>query len=268
MFGVHVTQSMNLTAAGLMLQIAQTSSTFKEAVIHACNYAMLGCDSLPMRLEETEYSYELIFNYDASWRMNSEEAFQHTLEGTMFFLLKKYEALTLKKFSPVKVTLDYTPRVNFRQLEKYYRAPVFIRDNRNSVVFRKKDMDRPVTTSDHKLLNVLIRFAESKIDELKFRDTIVQKVGRIIMQNLPDRATAEDVALELNMSVRTMQRQLKYEDTSFRALLEMHLMDFAKQQLKTNTYTLSELAYQLNYSDLSAFSRAYKKHFGFPPSRS
>jgi|TARA_B110000879_G_scaffold52458_2_gene74440 AraC-like DNA-binding protein len=267
LLGIHITQSMSLSAAGLMVQIAQSSKTFKDAILLACNYAMLGCDSLPMRLEETEYSYELIFNCDRIWRSNSEETFQHTLEGSLFFLLKEYEALTGKKFSPVKITLDYTPRVSFKELEKYYRAPVFIRDIRNTVVFRKKDLDTPITSADHELLQHLILFAEDKISRLDQRDTIVEQVGRIIMKNLPDRASADLVARELNMSVRTMQRQLKYEDTSFRGILENNLMDFARKQIIRRKHTLSQIAYQLNYSDLSAFSRAYKNHFGEAPTK-
>lgn len=267
LLGIHMTQSMSLTAAGLMLQIAQNCKTFKDAVVLACNYAMLGCDSLPMRLEETEYAYELIFNFDRTWRSNSEETFQHTLEGSLFFLLKEYEALTNKKFSPVKITLDYTPRVSFKELEKYYRAPVFIRDNRNTVVFRKKDLDTPIASADHDLLQHLIRFAEDRIATLQKRDTVVEQVGRIVMRNLPDRASADNVARELNMSVRTMQRHLKYEDTSFREILEKHLMEFAKNEIRKGKHTLSEIAYQLNYSDLSAFSRAYKNHFGVAPTK-
>ncbi len=267
LLGIHMTQSMSLTAAGLMMQIAQNCKTFKEAILMACNYAMLGCDSLPMRLEETEYSYELIFNFDRSWRSNSEETFQHTLEGSLYFLLKEYEALTSKKFSPVKITLDYTPRVSFKELEKYYRAPVFIRDNRNSVVFKKKDLDSPITSADHELLQHLIVFAEERINHLNRRDTVVEQVGRIIMRNLPDRATADAVARELNMSVRTMQRHLKYEDTSFREILEHHLMEFAKNEISKGKHSLSEIAYHLNYSDLSAFSRAYKNHFGIAPTK-
>jgi AraC-like DNA-binding protein len=267
LLGIHITQSMSLTAAGLMLQIAQSSATFKDAVLLACNYAMLGCDSLPMRLEETEYSYDLIFNFDRMWRLNSEETFQHTLEGSLFFLLKEYEALTGKRFSPVKITLDYTPRVSFKELEKYYRAPVFIRDNRNTVVFRKTDLNTRITTADHELLQHLIRFAEEKISTLDQRDTVVEQVGKIIMKNLPDRASADSVARELNMSVRTMQRHLKYEDTSFRGILEKNLMDFARKQIIRGKHSLSQIAYQLNYSDLSAFSRAYKNHYGEAPTK-
>ncbi len=128
-------------------------------------------------------------------------------------------------------------------------------------------MDTAITSADHELLQHLILFAEDKISRLDDRDTVVEQVGRIIMKNLPDRASADLVARELNMSVRTMQRQLKYEDTSFRGILEKNLMDFARKQILRGKHSLSEIAYQLNYSDLSAFSRAYKNHFGEAPTK-
>ena len=77
----------------------------------------------------------------------------------------------------------------------------------------------------------------------------------------------KDVARALNLSVRSLQRRLNYEDTSFRDLLETLLMEFAKKEIMKKKYSLSELAYILNYSDLSAFSRAYRNHFGVAPTK-
>ena len=67
--------------------------------------------------------------------------------------------------------------------------------------------------------------------------------------------------------MRSLQRRLNYEDTSFRDLLETLLMEFAKKEIMKKKYSLSELAYILNYSDLSAFSRAYRNHFGVAPTK-
>ena len=44
-------------------------------------------------------------------------------------------------------------------------------------------------------------------------------------------------------------------------------MEFAKKEIIKKKYSLSELAYILNYSDLSAFSRAYRNHFGVAPTK-
>lgn len=267
LLGIHMSQSMNLTAAGLILQLAQYSSTFKDAMIKACEYSMLGCSSLPVRMEEDDYSYSIIYDYDRQWRANSESAFRHILEGSIYFLIKEYEALTNKKCAPVKVTLDYSPEVGFKDLKDHFNAPVFVRDNRNTVVFRKKDFETPIHTADRGLLKHLVEYAEDKLNKLNdhIRDTTA--VSRIIMSHLPERVTVEEVASELNMSSRTLQRRLKDENTSFRKLSDSLCLDFARNQLKKRKYSLSEIAFLLNYSDLSAFSRAFKKKYGTPPSR-
>jgi len=267
LLGIHISQTMNLSAAGLITQLAQNSSTIKEAIQYACEYAMLGCESLPMRLHETEYTYELVYYNDQTWRHDSEITFQHTLEGSISFLLKQFEVLTNKKFTPIKVTLDYQPRVNFKKMEKYFNAPVFIRDYRNSIVFKKQDLNTRISSADHELLKHLVRFAEDRKDKLLERDTIVQQASKIIIDTLPDRAMVKDVARALNLSVRSLQRRLNYEDTSFRDLLETLLMEFAKKEIQKKKYSLSELAYILNYSDLSAFSRAFRNHFGVAPTK-
>ena len=43
-------------------------------------------------------------------------------------------------------------------------------------------------------------------------------------------------------------------------------MDFAKKALQENLKTSTEIAYDLGYADPSKFSRAFKNHFGSPPS--
>ncbi|MBD80916.1 MAG: hypothetical protein CL840_18510 [Crocinitomicaceae bacterium] len=267
LLGIHISQTMNLSAAGLITQLAQNSATVKEAIMYSCEYAMLGCESMPMRLHETEYTYDLVYYCDQSWRLDSEVTFQHTLEGSIQFLLKQFEILTNKKFSPIKVTLDYQPRVNFKKLQKYFNAPVFIREGRNSIVFKKQDLNARIASADHELLKHLLNFAEERKDQLQKRDTIVQQVSKIIINTLPDRAMVKDVAMALNLSVRSLQRRLNYEDTSFRDLLESLLMEFAKKEIQKGKYSLSELAYILNYSDLSAFSRAYRNYFGTAPTK-
>lgn len=267
MLGLNMTKSMNLNAAGLMLQLAQYSNTFKDAMLKACEYSLLGCSSLPMRIEQDEYSYILIYDFDRLWRSDSEMVFRHTLEGSILFLLKEYEVLTQRQFSPVKITLDYAPTVGFKKLEEYYKTPVFVRDNRNTVVFRKKDFESPIASADRSLLSHLVEFANNKIFKVQNGKRDSNRVSEIIMRHLPERVTVEEVASELNISPRTLQRKLKDEETSFRELLEQHTMEFAKSQLKKRRNSLSEIAYLLNYSDLSAFSRAFKNHYGMAPTK-
>lgn len=69
------------------------------------------------------------------------------------------------------------------------------------------------------------------------------------------------------VSEATLNRHFKniYGET-ITSYLKRVKFDFAKAQLMEYDASLSTLASQTGYSDMASFSRAFKKHFGIPPS--
>ena len=66
---------------------------------------------------------------------------------------------------------------------------------------------------------------------------------------------------------RTMHRRLSTEGVTFRALLRNVRMDLAKRYIGDPQYSVTDVAFMLGYSDVSAFSRAFRSWFGTTPSR-
>jgi AraC-like DNA-binding protein len=92
------------------------------------------------------------------------------------------------------------------------------------------------------------------------------KVEGLITRSLPGKIlSADDVAAKLGMSARTFARRLQSEGTSYRDITEDLRCDLA-QTFITNGMNLSEIAYSLGYADQSAFSTAFKRWTGQPPS--
>ena len=79
--------------------------------------------------------------------------------------------------------------------------------------------------------------------------------------------TLDRMATSFGISERTLRRKLVDEGMSFRNLLDLVRKDLCNLYFMENTRSLSEIALLLGYSDLSAFTRAYKKWTGKPPSR-
>ena len=83
---------------------------------------------------------------------------------------------------------------------------------------------------------------------------------------LPDGEPRRDqVARELSMSERTLQRRLEQESTSFHQLLDETRRALAERQLGRLHLSLAEAAYLLGFADQSSFFRACKRWFGVPP---
>lgn len=69
------------------------------------------------------------------------------------------------------------------------------------------------------------------------------------------------------MSARTLARRLDDEGTSFSKLLDDLRRELAVSHLRDRDISVSEVAFLLGFADANAFSRAFKRWTGAPPSR-
>lgn len=91
----------------------------------------------------------------------------------------------------------------------------------------------------------------------------VQEVVRLgLLDGHPQRAW---VARRLNLSVRTLQRRLKTSSTSFAAVARGVREQRAAELLRRRNVSVSEVAYELGYSDPAHFSRAFTHWRGEAP---
>jgi AraC-like DNA-binding protein len=79
------------------------------------------------------------------------------------------------------------------------------------------------------------------------------------------RPSLASVARRLGVSDRTLRRQLEAQRISLRALVAAVQREYATERLARGA-TVKELAFELGFSEPSAFSRAYKRWTGLPPS--
>lgn len=79
--------------------------------------------------------------------------------------------------------------------------------------------------------------------------------------------TLDKMASSFGMTERSLRRNLVNEGNPFRELLDRVRQDLCALYFMENKRPLGEIALLLGYSDLSAFTRAYKRWHGVAPSR-
>ncbi|WP_152204905.1 helix-turn-helix transcriptional regulator [Marinobacter changyiensis] len=93
-----------------------------------------------------------------------------------------------------------------------------------------------------------------------------QRVAALITSQLESgRVKVESISSELCMSRYTLHKRLKVENQTFAGLLQEVRRKLALTYIQDRDRPLVEVAEMLGFSELSAFSRAFKRWMGQSP---
>jgi AraC-like DNA-binding protein len=260
LFGLHAGENLNLAAAGLIGQISQTSATIKQALHYCCEFANLGCRALPMKLEEIEAGYILNFIPDEVWESQSELAAKQTIDGALAFMLREFHLLTVQNHYPLEVGFDLVKSEDHEEYVRVFNCPIKYEAGNTYMLFSKEQVESAIVTSDYNLLRILVQYAEDQISDLKSSLGVVAAVRSSILNLMkPNFPSIHEVAINLNVSPRTLQRRLSEEGGSYKSILEETKKKMAINYLGQNKHEISVIADLLGYSDISSFNRSFKR---------
>ena len=96
----------------------------------------------------------------------------------------------------------------------------------------------------------------------------IERVQKYISENINDeQLTVETISQQFLLSRMQFYRKIKaLTNQTPTEFIRVHRLEKAYELLKTKQHTLSEIAYQVGFSTLSSFSRAFKKYYGKAPS--
>jgi AraC-like DNA-binding protein len=133
-----------------------------------------------------------------------------------------------------------------------------------AMFFPTEVLQLPVAHSDPQIKFILDQYLESL--ELSSQHATSRQVEKLIRGFLSTGdCTLVHVARFLSMSVRSLQNHLEAEHTSFQLLLDKVRRELALHHLSRGDMQFTQLAYLLGYSELSAFSRSFKRWYNTSP---
>jgi AraC-like DNA-binding protein len=134
------------------------------------------------------------------------------------------------------------------------------------LVFNKADMDLPFVTSNAELLAIVAPQLEAELAEQLAQKTFREQAKAILKRLLAgQRPGIQDLARELHLSTRTLQRRLTEEGVTFQRLLEEARRELARHYLLHSSRELNETAYLLGFEDANSFFRAFHHWEGTTP---
>ncbi|WP_375172055.1 helix-turn-helix domain-containing protein [Marinobacter sp.] len=265
-------RELRLTIHGTLGFAALTSPTFEGALDSVHRYLQLRAPFLSMKqsLAGEQVIVQLCTEFDVP---ELYPFLAETVSATLILLTEQLLdrndaesrgfALSDGKLPGVTVRLSAPEPAYYRAFEN--QLPVKFQYNQPEVmlVFPKGLLDVRMRLADAEASQMARDQCEFELQKaLKEQGDITLAIRNMLRMMPGPLPPLEAMADRFCVSSRTLKRRLADRDTSYREIVESVLKDRAIQLLRYTNQSVSEIAYELGYADLSNFSRAFRKWTG------
>lgn len=261
--GLRLAQHADLGSFDVHFYAMISSSTLREAFERICRYERLLHETNIVELEPHANRTTLRHRLPGG-----RPATRQSAEFIIAAWVRGGRVATGADWAPLEVHFAHPKPTDIRAHADLFHCPVFFSTGENALVLSASLLNTPCIKPDPALLAVLDRYATDRIKlsprSASLADQVRARLAQSIAKGVP---TGEDLASSLKMSVRTMNRMLALEGTSFRKLLEQLRHELSVQYLRDQRISISEVAFLVGFSELSAFHRAFKRWTGLTPAQ-
>jgi AraC-like DNA-binding protein len=165
---------------------------------------------------------------------------------------------------PVRVGVRGTAPSYRQRYEALFRCPIEFDAPEDEVIFATSDLTRALVSHAPELAPLFDERAEQLLAE-STSERAGERVRAALRQVRGEVPYVRDVARALGMSVRSLQRHLSAEGTSFAELLDDTRREVAHELLVRTDSDLAEISFLLGFVSPDSFYRAFKRWWRTTP---
>jgi AraC-like DNA-binding protein len=198
--------------------------------------------------------------------VDQELPLRHFHEYLVMLIYKTIRTTTRAEFHPTSVSFAHRQEVSIEDYSAFFGTnDVCFEQNRNGITYPNSVLAVPFVTANKLLHSMIVNSLKTYIDDEaknEFADVVCRELMRLTFQEVP---SIELVAANLSVSVRTLRRKLKHEGFTFQTVKQLALERRSKHLLQETNLPLGEISYEVGYSEVSAFCRAFRRWTGHTP---
>ncbi len=260
-------KSVNPFTFGCFSLLFWTSPYIKTALKNSEDYSILMSHTI--RLQS-----QIMHNGDMEiWFIDNETTHHNsavTPLSTLLYILTLSEMLQRligHPISPLAIELA-SPEFTDKQIDTIKKASnVSLSTNktRNKLCIPHKLLQIGNPYYDEDVYHSQLALVRDKVSTLKKNDVIINIFKYLDSMRDLTTVSVETTANYLAMSVRTLNRKLNNQNTTYRDVLTNYRIEKSLQLLSDNSLNVTEIAFHLGFADVSSFSRAFKRWTGTAP---
>lgn len=261
-FGLAAASCWHPSHFGTMAYAMLVSKSLRIALERLIRFHRVISDADFGKLHEESETNSLVFTMqytdESPYTYGREDA---ALASLMSLLRVNYN----KELVPVAVHLTHKRPDCSGKYYEFFRSPVYFDCPTCSLSLSLDVVDRILPSGNEELANFGDQAMTTYVASMD-KGTEITHIKKIIIEYLPSgNVTVEQVAAELGINARKLQRLLQAKGTTFLTLLNDTRMEIAKGYIQDKKMDLTEVAFLLGFAELSTFSRSFKRWTGKSP---
>jgi AraC-like DNA-binding protein len=244
---------------GVLEYVARTCPDFRTALECCCRYMRLLDDDLDASVVEEGNASMWKSRWTSGQRPPAMNDFVVSASLTIGRRLLGTTGRTM-------VHLMHAEATDAAEYERVFRVPVVLGAKTNAVVFPRGELDQPLPHANRDLLIAFEAQARQLLDQLAGVESVTARVRRYVIERLRYGDVGMlQVAQKVHMSPATLRRRLAEEGSTLTDIVTDVRRELALRHLVNKDLAVSEVAFLLGFSNVSALSRAFKRWTGQSP---
>lgn len=260
-FGAQLGETFQIGTTGTLDYVISNAPTLRVALTDYVRFLTLISDGLDTRIEERPRISYIITRLPAAFGARAQ-----LMDATSATRVVRIRYIMRDPSLPLLVELERSKPKAIDEFRRIFGARVGFKQAENRIGVATDALNRELPAADPQLYKVVVLAAKKALAEREqTADTLFSLIS-FISASLPHgEVSIGGAAKAMGVSLHGLRRQLGQAHTTFRDLLDETRKAMADHYINETTLPMTEIAFLLGFSELSAFSRAGKSWFGAAP---
>jgi AraC-like DNA-binding protein len=261
-FALHAAHCWHPSNLGALGFAWLSSSTLRTGLGRLAHYWRLLGEKSSVELADKPSGLKLAFDSGRS----DEIVAPLTANFTMSLLVAMCRMNYGDALKPVEVTFKQRKPGSSQAYRAHFGCPVRFDASQDSFTLARTDADRPLPTANRQIAGTLDQVLTQQLAQLDRTNVLARCKATLLEQLASGELSEEQMAEQLHMSRRTLQRKLAEAETTYQQLVDDTRHDLALRYVEDPRHSITDITFMLGFSQQSAFTRAFRRWTGSPPS--
>lgn len=263
-FGLRLAERQDLTILGPVARAIRSSETATEALEYAARFMFVHSPALTIGVDDDPWDRRGVIALTYRKQLSESPYSPQAIELGLGLFFRVAVQLLGGSTGLRSVEIPHGPLSPIDRYLDFFRADAKFDRPVAALCVDRRVLDSSFATADEEIRRTAIDHLTGAYSDPAL--TLAGRVRRIVAEQLPGPVPSiGEVAAELALHPRTLQRHLVVVDTTYERIVDHLRRDRAHRFITTTDLSLTQIADLVGFAEQSTLSHAVRRWFGVSP---